>query len=126
MITGGHMIFYRMDSERDRGFFTKILEIPNLDIAKGWIISGLPSSELAFRSSSENGMHRLSLICDDLNLFLKKMDEQKWRALRLKISDGDCLPISSCQVVENLGSIRQIMSDRKMQKSKKQPTVWYP
>ena len=62
MITGGHLIIYSTDPERDRSFFSKILEIPDTDIGKGWIISGLPSSEFAFRPSSENGMHRLYLI----------------------------------------------------------------
>jgi hypothetical protein len=38
MITGAHMIIYSTDPYRGRDFFIKILQIPNVDIGRGWII----------------------------------------------------------------------------------------
>jgi len=56
-------------------FFKKILKFPNVDVGHGWLIFGLPPSEIAIHPSAENGLHEFYLMCDDINVFVKEMAE---------------------------------------------------
>jgi hypothetical protein len=85
MITGAHSIIYSADPEADRNFFKKVLKLSNVDIGHGWMIFGLPPSEVAIHPSDKNGLHEFYLICDDINLMMKEM-------LRHKIK---CSPIEN-------------------------------
>lgn len=75
MITGAHSIIYSSDAEADMIFFKTILKFPNVDVGHGWLIFGLPPSELAIHPSAENGRHEFYLLCDDINVFVKEMTE---------------------------------------------------
>jgi hypothetical protein len=75
MITGAHSIIYSSDAEADMNFFKKILKFPNVDVGHGWLIFGLPPSEIAIHPSAENGLHEFYLMCDDINVFVKEMAE---------------------------------------------------
>ncbi|MEP6676901.1 MAG: extradiol dioxygenase [Ferruginibacter sp.] len=77
MITGAHSIIYTTNSEADMDFFKNILKIPNVDAGGGWLIFGLPASEVALHPSTENGLHEFYLICDNINLFVKEMQQHK-------------------------------------------------
>ena len=77
MITGAHTIIYSSDPDADRDFFKNILKFPNVDVGHGWLIFGLPQSEVAVHPSTENGPHEFYLLCDDIDLFVKEMAEQK-------------------------------------------------
>jgi hypothetical protein len=76
MITGAHTIIYSTNPDADRDFFKIILKFPNVDAGHGWLIFGLPPSEVAVHPSAENGPHEFYLLCDDINLFVKEMGEQ--------------------------------------------------
>ena len=88
MITGAHSIIYSSDPEADRNFFEKILKFPNIDIGHGWLIFGLPPSEVAIHPSDKSGLSEFYLMCSDIELFIKEMkkhkikcspiDEQRW------------------------------------------------
>jgi len=73
MITGAHSIIYSSDSKADMEFFKNILKFPNVDVGNGWLIFGLPPSEIAVHPSSENGLQELYLLCDDIQSFVKEM-----------------------------------------------------
>jgi hypothetical protein len=77
VITGAHSIIYSTDSKADRDFFKNILKFPNVDIGQGWLIFELPASEVAIHPSNENGANEFYLLCDDINLFVKDMSENK-------------------------------------------------
>jgi hypothetical protein len=77
MITGAHTVIYSSDPEADRDFFKNILKFPNVDIGHGWLIFGLPPSEIAVHPAAENGTQEFYLMCDDINLFVKEMSEHK-------------------------------------------------
>ena len=47
MLTGAHAIIYSTDAEADRAFLRDVLKLPNVDVGGGWLIFGLPPSELA-------------------------------------------------------------------------------
>ncbi len=73
MITGAHSILYSSDTEADKDFFKNILKFPYVDVGRGWLIFGLPPSEIAIHPSNENVSHEFYLLCDDINLFIEEM-----------------------------------------------------
>jgi hypothetical protein len=77
VITGAHSMIYSTDSKADRDFFKNILKFSNVDIGQGWLIFGLPPSEVAIHPSNQNGVNEFYLLCDDINLFVKEMSENK-------------------------------------------------
>jgi hypothetical protein len=77
MITGAHSIIYSSNAEADRDFFKNVLKFPHVDIGHGWLIFGLPPSEIAIHPSVESGLQEFYLLCDDINAFVKEMSEHK-------------------------------------------------
>jgi len=77
MITGAHSIIYSADPKVDHVFFRDVLQLTNVDVGNGWLIFGLPPSELALHPASDNGKHELYLLCDDIEAFVRKMEESK-------------------------------------------------
>jgi len=75
MITGAHSIIYSSDSKADMEFFKNVLKFPNVDVGNGWLIFGLPPSEVAIHPANENGLHEFYLLCDDIHAFVKEMAE---------------------------------------------------
>src|SRR5437773_8079395 len=70
MFNGAHVIIYSKDAEADRAFFSDILGFPNVDVGHGWLIFGLPPSEVAVHPSDKNGRHELYLMCADIEAFV--------------------------------------------------------
>ncbi|HTE29866.1 MAG TPA: hypothetical protein VK666_05795, partial [Chryseolinea sp.] len=54
-----------------------ILKLTNVDVGHGWLIFGLPPSELAVHSSADNGNHEIYLMCDDIDAFVRQMSKHK-------------------------------------------------
>src|ERR1051325_4794421 len=77
MINGAHLIIYSKNPEADRVFFRDVLQLPNVDVGEGWLIFGLPPAEVAMHPSDENNVHELYLMCDDIELFVRRMKEKK-------------------------------------------------
>ncbi len=75
MITGAHVIIYSSNPAADRKFFKDVLKFPNVDVGEGWLIFGLPPSEMAVHPSDENGTHEFYLVCSDIIQFLEEMAE---------------------------------------------------
>lgn len=76
MINGAHSVIYSRDPEADRAFFRDILGLPNVDVGEGWLIFGLPPSEVAVHPSEKNDSHELYLMCDDIKALVSTMTEQ--------------------------------------------------
>jgi catechol 2,3-dioxygenase-like lactoylglutathione lyase family enzyme len=76
MIIGAHSIIYSKDPEADRAFFRDVLGFANVDVGGGWLIFGLPPSEVAVHPSEENDVHELYLMCDDVEAFVKEMAQR--------------------------------------------------
>ena len=77
MTTGIHLVIYSKDTEADKAFFRDILKLTNVDVGQGWLIFGLPPSELAVHPSSENDRHEIYLMCDDIKTLVRQMSKQK-------------------------------------------------
>lgn len=75
MITGAHSILYSKKPEADRAFLRDVLRFPFVDVGEGWLIFGLPPSEVAVHPSSKNDVHEFYLMCDDIEAFVKAMAE---------------------------------------------------
>lgn len=73
MITGAHSIVYSTNPEADRAFLRDVLGLPHVDVGHGWLIFGLPPSEVAVHPARENGRHELYLLCDDVAAFVADM-----------------------------------------------------
>ena len=90
MINGAHIIVYSKQAEQDRAFFRDVLGLTHVDVGHGWLIFGLPPSEVAFHPAEE-GSHELYLMCEDVNAFIAAMrqrdvacspiQEERWGSL---------------------------------------------
>src|SRR5215471_3744684 len=77
MINGAHSIIYSKNPEADRAFLRDILKLKNVDVGHGWLIFGLPPSEVAVHPSEKNDVHEFYLMCDDIGAFIAEMSKQK-------------------------------------------------
>jgi hypothetical protein len=79
MIIGAHSIIYSRNPEADRDFLRDVLELPNVDVGHGWLIFGLPPSELAVHPSRKNGVHEFYFMCEDVRAFVAAMKKRRVR-----------------------------------------------
>ena len=77
MITGAHSIIYSKDPEADRAFVKDVLQLKSVDLGEGWLIFGIPSSELAFHPSDSNDVHEFYFVCDSIIEFVGRLREEK-------------------------------------------------
>lgn len=76
MIVGAHSIIYSRNPEADRAFLRDMLGLPHVDVGEGWLIFGLPPSEVAVHPSEENGVHEFFFMCEDVGAFVERMSGQ--------------------------------------------------
>ncbi len=77
MITGAHTIIYSKNPEADRAFLRDVLKFPYVDVGHGWLIFGLPPSEVAVHPGERNDVHEFYLICEDVKAFIAQMTAKK-------------------------------------------------
>ena len=73
MITGAHSVIYSTNPNADRTFLRDVIGLPNVDVGHGWLIFGLPPSEVAVHPSDRNNLHELYFMCDDITAFVAAM-----------------------------------------------------
>jgi hypothetical protein len=73
MISGAHAIVYSRDAEADRAFLRDVIGLPSVDVGGGWLIFGMPPSEVAVHPDDEGGTHELYFMCDDVEAFVRAM-----------------------------------------------------
>jgi hypothetical protein len=73
VIIGAHSILYSRNPDADRAFLRDVLRFPSVDVGGGWLIFGLPPSEVAVHPSGENDVHELYLMCEDVAAFIADM-----------------------------------------------------
>jgi hypothetical protein len=79
MITGAHSIVFSSNPDADRAFFRDTLGLTHVDVGGGWLIFGLPPSEVAVHGTEEGGAgsHELYLMTDDVQSFIEQMQERE-------------------------------------------------
>ena len=73
MLIGAHSIIYSKNPDADRAFMRDVLGLPNVDVGDGWLIFGLPPSEVAVHPSDTNDEHELYFMCQDVGAFVVTM-----------------------------------------------------
>ncbi len=76
-IVGSHSIIYSKDAAADRVFLKDVLKFPNVDVGDGWLIFGLPPSEVAVHPSEKNDVHEFYLMCDDVEALVAELQERE-------------------------------------------------
>ncbi len=77
MIVGSHSIIYSRKPEADRSFLRDVLKLTNVDVGQGWLIFGLPPSEVAVHPADKNDVHEFYLMCDNIDAFVAEMKKHK-------------------------------------------------
>jgi hypothetical protein len=83
-IVGAHCIIYSRDAGADRAFLGKVLKLTGVDVGDGWLIFGLPPSEVAVHPDRRNDVHELFLMCDDVAAFVASMKRRRIRCEAVK------------------------------------------
>jgi hypothetical protein len=73
MIVGAHVIINSKDQAADRAFLRDVLKLPHVDVGGGWLIFGLPPSEVAIHPTEGVVSHELYLMCKDVGTFVEAM-----------------------------------------------------
>ncbi len=77
MISGAHVLIYSSNAEADTAFVRDVLALPYVDAGEGFLIFGLPPSELAMHEADNNaGKAELHLVCDSIEKFVAAMHER--------------------------------------------------
>ncbi len=76
MIIGAHSAIHSTNPDADRAFLRDVLGLTHVDVGDGWLIFGLPPSEVAVHPSDRNDVHEFYLMCDDIEAFVAKMKER--------------------------------------------------
>ena len=68
MINGMHAIIYTKEADAVRDFFKKTLKFSHVDAGRGWLIFGLPPSEMGVHpiDGPERASYEMYLMCDNL------------------------------------------------------------
>lgn len=65
MIIGAHMVITSTNPKADHAFLREVLKLPHVDDS-GYLIFGLPPSEVSVHQADKNAVHELFLMCDDV------------------------------------------------------------
>ena len=84
MIIGSHSIVYSKEPAADRAFFRDVLKLTHVDLGHGWLIFGLPPSEIAVHDSDRNDVYEFYLICDDVDTFVAEMEKRSIRCAGIR------------------------------------------
>lgn len=76
MIIGAHSIIHSKNVDADRTFLKDVLKLAYVDAGHGWLIFGLPPSEIAFHPSESNDKHEFYFICENIRAFVDAMNER--------------------------------------------------
>ena len=83
MINGAHFLLYSTNADADRAFIRDVLGFKSVDVGRGWLIFGLPPSEMAVHPADGDFTQRhgdqtmlgvvLYLMCDDVEAEVKAL-----------------------------------------------------
>lgn len=79
IINGAHAVIFSAHADADRDFLRDVVGLPHVDVGDGWLIFGLPPSEIAVHpaeeTAEENGRHEIYLMCDDVEALVDVVTE---------------------------------------------------
>ena len=87
LISGAHSILFSKDAEADRKFIKDTFGFPSVDAGGGWLIFGLPPSELAIHPSSRSGQVEFYLMCDNVKALIEELRKKGVRCSPVQVRD---------------------------------------
>lgn len=75
MIIGAHVMVQSSNDAADKAFFKDVLKLPNVDAGQGFLLFGVPPTEIAVHEGS-SGAHELFLMCRNIEAFLADMKKR--------------------------------------------------
>lgn len=76
MIVGAHIMLQSRNEKADKAFLTDVLKLSSVDTGGGFLIFGLPPSEVAIHESEKNDVHQLFLMVDNIETFIADMKKR--------------------------------------------------
>ena len=73
MIIGAHVMLKSKNDIADKAFLTDVLKLSSIDAGEGFLIFGLPPTEVAVHESEQNDAHELYLMCESIEAFVAEM-----------------------------------------------------
>jgi len=73
VISGAHAIIYSAKPEADRSFLKDVLGLKGVDVGGGWLVFGLPPSEVAVHPADTSGKHELFFLVANVDDFITAM-----------------------------------------------------
>jgi hypothetical protein len=77
MIVGSHVMVFSRNPDIDRDFLRDVLKLTHVDAGGGWLIFGLPPSEVALHPTEGAEKHELFLICKNVEQFIREMTSRE-------------------------------------------------
>ena len=77
MIDGAHVILYSKQAEADRALLRDVFGLPHVDAGEGWLVFGLPPTEMGVHPGEKNDVHELYFMCSDIHEFVRKAKAKK-------------------------------------------------
>ena len=79
MITGLHAVVFSKKPEADRAFLRDVCKLSHVDVGGGWLIFGLPPSEIAVHPHRRNDLHEVYFMCADIAQLVRAMKSKRVR-----------------------------------------------
>jgi hypothetical protein len=74
MISGAHLIFTSKDAEADRIFLRDVLKLTHVDLGQGWLMFGLPPSNIVVHADEPGPEQKFLLMCDDIAALVSEVE----------------------------------------------------
>lgn len=72
MLIGAHVMIQSSNDAADQKFFTQVLKLSSVDAGGGFLLYGVPPTEVAVHGGT-NGHHELLFMCKNVNAFVADM-----------------------------------------------------
>jgi hypothetical protein len=73
MLIGAHAVIYSTNPDADRAFLRDVIKLTNVDAGGGYVIFGLPPSEVAVHQHDKNDVHEFYLMCADVEARIEEL-----------------------------------------------------
>ena len=73
MLIGAHFVIYSTNPDADRAFLRDVIKLTNVDAGGGYVIFGLPPSEVAVQQHDKNDVREFYLMCADVEAFIEEL-----------------------------------------------------
>ena len=74
---GAYSVIYSTNPDADRAFLRDVMKLTNVDAGGGYVIFGLPPSEVAVHRHDKNDVHEFYFICADIQALIAELKSRK-------------------------------------------------